>query len=60
MIYVIIIYWNYSDDDDENWQPKLFHKIKHGQFDKHRLQKLTPEGKDIVSYIYSIYIVSIL
>lgn len=37
-----------SDDDDENWQPKLFHKIKHGQYDRNKLQKLTPHGKDIV------------
>ena len=37
-----------SDDDDENWQPKLFHKIKHGQYDRKKLEKLTPHGKDIV------------
>lgn len=26
----------------------MFHKIKHGQYDKNKLQRLTPHGKDIV------------
>lgn len=36
------------DDNDEHWQTKLFHKIKHGIFDKQRLQKLSEPARDIV------------
>ena len=37
-----------SDDNDEKWQSKLFHKIRHGEFDRSKLQHISADGRHLV------------